>query len=60
MGSYLVFYPLILCALMWLCVMLYLTWPKRSVTAPAAPAALQPLQSKRHRSHEPKAFDACE
>jgi transposase-like protein len=57
MGSHLVFYPLILCALMWLCVILYRTWPKRSVTAPAAHAALQPLQSKCHRSHEPQAFE---
>jgi hypothetical protein len=57
MVSYLVFYSLVLYALMWLFVILSLTWPKRSRTAPAAPAALQPLQSKRHRSNEPKAFE---
>jgi hypothetical protein len=57
MVSHLVLYPLLLFALIWLFVILYLTWPKRSVTAPAAPAALQPLQSKRHRSNEPKAFE---
>jgi hypothetical protein len=48
MVSHLVFSPLVLFALIWLFVILSLTWPKRSVAAPAAPAALQPLQSKRH------------
>jgi hypothetical protein len=57
MVSHLVFYPLVLSALIWLFVIVYLTWPKRRVTAPAATAALQPLPSKRHRSNEPKAFE---
>src|SRR5262245_40471932 len=55
MVSHLVFYPLVLCACIWLFVIVFLTWPKRRVTAPVAPAALQPLPSTRHRSNEPNA-----
>jgi hypothetical protein len=57
MVSHLFFYQLVLFALLWLFVILHLTWPKRSVTTPAAPAALQPLTPHCHRSNEPKAFE---
>lgn len=38
MVLHLCFYHLILFAIIWLSVILYLTWPKRSVAAPAASA----------------------
>ena len=39
-------------ALVWLCIMVHLTWPKRSAATTPAPAL--PIQSKRKRSNEPK------
>ena len=45
---------LVLFALIWLFVVLHLTWLKRSVTAPATPTEPEPLTPKRHRSNEPK------
>ena len=57
MVSHLFFYQLVLLALVWLFVMLHLTWPKRPVTAPATPAQPEPLKPKRHRSNEPKPFE---
>ena len=48
------YYQLALLALVWLFVILHLTWPKRGVTAPAAPAAPETIPPKRHRSTEPK------
>jgi hypothetical protein len=48
---------LVLFALLWLFVLLHLTWPTPGVTAPAAPAAPAPITPKRHRSNEPKAFE---
>src|SRR3989442_14891348 len=50
-------YQLVLLALVWLFVMLYLPWPKRAVPAPAAPALPEPLTPKRPRSTEPKPFE---
>src|SRR5262245_55496743 len=57
MVSPLFFSQLVLFALIWLFTMLYLTRPKRPVTAPATPTELEPLTPKRHRSHEPKPFE---
>ncbi len=57
MVSPLFYYQLALLAIVWLFIMLPLTWPKPGVTAPAAPAEPEPLQPKRPRSHEPKAFE---
>jgi hypothetical protein len=48
---------LALLAIVWLFVMVHLTWPTRGVTAPAAPAEPEPIQPKRHRSTEPKVFE---
>ena len=42
MVSHHFFYQLVLFALIWLFVMLHLTWPKRTVTAPATPLSLSP------------------
>ena len=57
MVSHLFYYQLALLALVWLFIMLHLTWPKPGVTAPAAPAEPEPITPKRPRSHEPKAFE---
>ena len=48
---------MVLFALIWLVVLLYLTRPKRLVTAPAAPALPEPRKSKRLRSHAPTPFE---
>jgi IS1 family transposase len=50
-------YQLVLFALIWLFVVLHLTWPKRPVTALATPTEPEPLKPKRHRSNEPKPFE---
>jgi IS1 family transposase len=57
MVSHLFYYQLALLAIVWLFIMLHLTWPKPGVTAPAAPAEPEPFTPKRPRSHEPKAFE---
>jgi IS1 family transposase/transposase-like protein len=54
MVSHLFYYQLALLALIWLFVMLPLSWPRRSETPPPVPAP--PLKPKRKRSTEPKAF----
>jgi IS1 family transposase len=51
------YYQLALLAIVWLCIMLHLTWPRPGLTAPAAPAEPEPLTPKRPRSHEPKSFE---
>ena len=48
---------LVLLALLWLFVILHLSWPKRAVTAPAVPTEPEPLQPKRSRSNEPRPFE---
>jgi IS1 family transposase len=58
MVSHHVFSQLVLFALIWLFIMLYLTRPKHPVTAPDAPADPESLTPKRHRSNEPKPFEA--
>ena len=57
MVSHHVYYQRALLALVWLFVILHLTWPKRGVTAPAAPVAPETLPPKRHRSTEPPVFE---
>jgi hypothetical protein len=54
MVSPLFYYQLALLALIWLFVMLHLSWPRRSETLPPVPAT--PLPPKRKRSPEPTAF----
>jgi hypothetical protein len=55
MVSPLFYYQLALLASLWLCVMLHLSWPRRSAIPPTAPAT--PITPKRKRSTEPKAFE---
>ena len=55
MVSHLFYYQLALLALIWLFVMLHLSWPRRSAAPPPAPAT--PIKPKRKRSTEPKAFE---
>jgi hypothetical protein len=58
MVSHHVFSQLILFALLWLVVIVHLTRPKRSVTAPAMPTEEpEPLTPKRHRSTAPQPFE---
>lgn len=57
MVSPLLFSQLLLFALVWLFIIMHLTWPKRTVTAPATPAKPESLTPKRHRSNEPKPFE---
>src|SRR5215470_15861724 len=52
MISHLFYYQLALLAILWLFVMLYLTWPRRRTTTTPAPAT-----PKRTRSKEPQAFE---
>jgi IS1 family transposase len=54
MVSHLFYYQLALLALLWLFIMLPLSWPRRSATPPPVPAT--PIEPKRKRSPEPKAF----
>jgi IS1 family transposase len=54
MVSHLFYYQLALLALVWLFIMLHLTWPKRSAATTTAPAT--PIQPKRKRSNEPQPF----
>ena len=51
------FSQLVVFALIWLFMMLHLTWTPPGVSAPATPAEPEPLKPKRHRSHEPKPFE---
>ena len=57
MVPHLFYYQLALLALVWLFIMLHLTWPRPGVTAPAAPAEPEPIKPKRSRSNEPKPFE---
>ena len=57
MVSHHVFSQLVLLALLWLFVVLHLSWPKHVVTAPAVSTAPEPLQPKRSCSNEPKPFE---
>lgn len=52
MVSHLFFYQLALFALVWLFVMLHVTWSKPGLSTPPVPA-----KPKRKRSSEPKAFE---
>jgi hypothetical protein len=54
MISPLFYYQLALLAILWLCVVLHLTWPGRSAPTTTAPAT--PITPKRPRSTAPKAF----
>src|SRR5687767_4263615 len=57
MVSPLFYHQLVLFALLWLFVILHLTWPKRPVIAPAAPAEPKPLTPTRPRFNAPKPFE---
>ena len=54
MVSHLLYYQLALLTLLWLFVLLHLSWPKRTATSPPGPAT--PIKPKRKRSLEPQAF----
>ena len=48
---------LVLFALVWLFILLHLTWAKPGVSAPVTPAEPESFKPNRHRSSEPKAFE---
>src|SRR5215472_758470 len=54
MVSHLFYSQLALLALIWLFLMVHVTWPTRGVTPPPASAQPEPLPPKRTRAHEPK------
>jgi len=56
MVSHLFYYQLALLALVWLFLMLHVTWPKRGVTPPPASAQPEPMPLKRTHAHEPTPF----
>src|SRR5215831_753467 len=55
MSPHLVYYPLVILVLLWLCVMLPYLWPGPPGGAPKPP--LQSITPKRKRANEPKAFE---
>ena len=57
MVSHLFSYQLALLALVWLFLMVHVTWPKRSVTPPPASAQPEPMPPKRPGATEPKPFE---
>src|SRR5215813_11436329 len=57
MVSHLFYYQLALLALVWLFLMVHVTWPKRGVTPPPASAQPEPLPPKCTRAHEPTPFE---
>ena len=52
MVSHLFYYQLALCVLVWLFVLLHVTWSKPGLPTPPVPA-----QPKRHRANVPKPFE---
>jgi IS1 family transposase len=48
---------IVLCALIWLVIILHLIWSKPGVSAPVTPAEPEPLKPKRPRSNAPKPFE---
>src|SRR5215813_2254176 len=56
MVSHLFYYQLALLALVWLFLMVHVTWHMRSVTPPPASAQPEPRPPKRTRAHEPPPF----
>src|SRR5262249_36161089 len=52
MIPHLFYYQLVIWGLLWLCVMLHLTWPSRCTTAQGTPA--QPIMPRRQRSKAPQ------
>ena len=57
MVSHLFYYQLALLALVWLFLMLHVTWPKRGVTLPPASVQPEPLPPKHTRAYEPTPFE---
>src|SRR5262244_2806248 len=56
MIPHLFYYHLVIWGLLWLCVMLHLTWPSRAAVSPPKPVEPEPIKPKRQHSSEPKPF----
>ena len=56
MIPHLFYYQLVILGLLWLCVMLHLTWPSRAAVSPPKPVEPEPIKPKRQHAIEPKPF----
>jgi hypothetical protein len=56
MIPHLFYYQLAILGLLWLCVMLHLTWPSRAAVSPQKPVEPEPIKPKRQHSIESKPF----
>jgi transposase-like protein/IS1 family transposase len=56
MIPHLFYYQLAILGLLWLCVMLHLTWPSRAAVSPQKPVEPEPIKLKRQHSIESKPF----
>jgi len=56
MIPHLFYYQLVIWGLLWLCVMLHLTWPSRAAVSPQKPVEPEPIKPKRQHSSEPTPF----
>ena len=56
MIPHLFYYQLVIWGLLWLCVMLHLTWPSRAAVSPPKPVEPEPIKPKRQHAIEPKPF----
>jgi IS1 family transposase/transposase-like protein len=57
MIPHLFYYQLVILGLLWLCVMLHLTWPSRAAGSPQKPIEPEPIKPKRKHSIESKPFE---
>jgi transposase-like protein/IS1 family transposase len=57
MIPHLFYYQLVILGLLWLCVMLHLTWPSRAAVSPQKPVEPEPIKPKRKHSIESKPFE---
>src|SRR6266446_1840440 len=57
MIPHLFYYQLVILGLLWLCVMLHLTWPSRAAMSPQKPVEPEPIKPKRKHSIESKPFE---
>ena len=57
MIPHLFYYQLAILGLLWLWVMLHLTWPSRAAVSPQKPVEPEPIKPKRKHSIESKPFE---
>jgi hypothetical protein len=57
MIPHLFYYQLVILGLLWLCVMLHLTWPSQAAVSPRKPVEPAPIKPKHKHSIESKPFE---